>query len=324
MKDAIHIVVATDQNYWHLTAVMLLSLASHHRSKEKLVCHVITSGLTDRQKHSFIEFFHSKGVTIDWLSVDPAAFKDFPVVDYFTPATYYRVEIPQLLSPAIRKVIYLDADILLLDDISKLWHTDIKGLPIAAVENFHSFHKEFVGIPAEAKFFNGGVLLIDLDYWRRHNVSDQLKRIIVTQKEKMIYCDQEALNLLFYDKCFFLPPKWNYSPGHEDVIELFELYDRRPEFKEAVQKPSLVHFLGFYKPDNPEDFSVFADKYRSYFRKIPFVRERFVPLSLDQRKRKFLYQLDRILTPYWLKRKRLQSNPEQQRIYWPGLPDWYW
>ena len=64
---------------------------------------------------------------------------------------------------------------------------------------FAKYFKDAVGVDTDA-YFNSGVLLINLDYWREHNITQQLLDFVCTNPNKCLLHDQDAINAVLYGK----------------------------------------------------------------------------------------------------------------------------
>lgn len=116
------------------------------------------------------------------------------------PLTYARNYLADLLEPCVRRVIYLDSDLIFVDDISKLWSTNLRSRTIGAPEYCHAnFTKYFTnsfwsddrfsGTFGGRKpcYFNTGVMVIDLMRWRRAGFTRRIARWMEIQKRNRIY-----------------------------------------------------------------------------------------------------------------------------------------
>lgn len=104
----------------------------------------------------------------------------------------------------VERVLYLDADVLIRDDLGALWNTDLNGKPIGTVRDvgFPMGHDDMERSP----YFNAGVLLMDLAHIRGTvNVLRTAAEAFLDAK----YADQDALNTHFRDAWHPLPMKWN-------------------------------------------------------------------------------------------------------------------
>ncbi|MDE7489778.1 glycosyl transferase family 8, partial [Streptococcus agalactiae] len=111
-------------------------------------------------------------------------FKEFKTprahITYMAYARYY---IPQLIDA--EKVLYLDIDTLVVDNLDKLFEIELGDYPIAAILDGDGIH------------FNSGVMLINSLYWMRYRVTEKLLEITERELDNGIFGDQGVLNLLF-------------------------------------------------------------------------------------------------------------------------------
>lgn len=116
------------------------------------------------------------------------------------PLNYARNYLADLLEPCVQRVIYLDSDLIVVDDIFKLWTTSLGSRTIGAPEYCHAnFTKYFTaGFWSDRRFskafkgrkpcyFNTGVMVIDLVRWRRFGYTSRIERWMEIQKSDRIY-----------------------------------------------------------------------------------------------------------------------------------------
>ena len=105
---------------------------------------------------------------IVFYDVRQANFEDLRVDKWASIAVYYRLLAPRLLPDTIEKVLYLDSDLIVRKSLAPLWNTDIADRPLAAVPDYiGGTAGRDLGLPDGTKYFNSGVLLMNLQYWRR-------------------------------------------------------------------------------------------------------------------------------------------------------------
>ncbi|XP_010268078.1 PREDICTED: probable galacturonosyltransferase-like 7 [Nelumbo nucifera] len=116
------------------------------------------------------------------------------------PLNYARNYLADILEPCVRRVIYLDSDLVVVDDVSKLWTTNLGSRTVGAPEychaNFTKYFTEsfwsdrrFSGTFAGRKpcYFNTGVMVMDLAKWRRYGYTKRIERWMEIQKRSRIY-----------------------------------------------------------------------------------------------------------------------------------------
>ena len=187
--------------------------------------------------------------------------------------TYWRFALADLL-PNVSKLLYLDADILVSDDLAPLWNIDIDDVFAAVVED-HSlmaqgYHDELgEGIAA---YFNAGMMLINLDLWRSHKIKRQLIDTIET-RTYWEFNDQDVLNIVLNEKVRYIDACYN-SQTYTIANGL-------------VDSPVVVHFTGQEKPWHASSSHPYTDKFREHLNSTPFETTRF-DLVLDSEDNKIL------------------------------------
>jgi lipopolysaccharide biosynthesis glycosyltransferase len=162
----------------------------------------------------------------------------------FSPATYSRLLIPELVAQDIRRVVYLDADVLVRRDLSPLFRIELGEAPVGAVRNFSasSHADDFMkGRP----YFNAGVLVMDIKRWRSMGLADRALEFATADSEPPAFVDQDALNAVA-ESWHELDYRWNVQAGalfgaeqppHTELAG--RLYPQRQElFREAA----VLHF----------------------------------------------------------------------------------
>jgi lipopolysaccharide biosynthesis glycosyltransferase len=169
-----------------------------------------------------------------------------PVHGYFTSAMWYRILLPELL-PDVERVLYLDVDTLALDDLAPLWDIDLDGALVAAVTNVFErgrwdAHTEALGV-AQEDYFNSGVLLLHLAEMRRSGSVDEMRRLAARHGDRLLWPDQDVLNLALGPRRVALHPRWNAM----NSLFVFDNADEAfgpGEAREARARPAIRHFEG--------------------------------------------------------------------------------
>ncbi len=255
-----HIVYATDANYWMHLYVSLYSLLFNNKN-QKFSVYVITdsknqdffSKLPALYKLGNLENFKCIEInkhTLDWL----------PLMEHFTVATYYRLLIGRLLDQKIKKVLYIDCDTVVEDSLNEIFETNIDDFLLAAVvDQYYTDHSSRLGLRHKIKWFNGGILLINLDKWREMKAEDRMFDFI-KQNEEMITCaDEDALNAISVGNWLELNPRFNIQKPFARSI------------KEGMLslKPAIIHFIES-KPWEYMSEHPYKERYWFYLKKTPY------------------------------------------------------
>ena len=114
------------------------------------------------------------------------------------------------------KVLYLDCDIVVFGRyfgileyrFVRLWCNCIEDIGKDEDERYERLHYD-----RSYSYFNAGVLLINLDYWREHKVDKQCVKYFQTYPERILFNDQDLLNVVLHKDKVFVPLKWNMQDG---------------------------------------------------------------------------------------------------------------
>ena len=255
------LVCAIDNNYAMQLAVTVRSVLENLKSYRKIVLFVIDGGIKESNKRKISRSLNPDQVEINWVKPDNTRIKKLKVVRHLTHATYYRLLIPNLLPAQFNKVIYLDADLIVNEDLGKLWDIDIGENYLLAVQDIGigyvsspsgvANYKE-LGIPPNSKYFCAGVMVINLEKWRIDSISVKTIEYLEQNKEHLRFADQDALNAVLAGKWGDLDLRWNqifhifnYPSWQNSVIK-----EEVPEdvYNEAIRNPYIIHLATGLKP----------------------------------------------------------------------------
>ena len=243
------VVCTIDENYISHCGVMLKSLFFNN-PKYKFNVYIIHNGICNSGKTKLHNFIVQEGHIPSFIEVDESLVKNAPVTHHVSLATYYRILIPLILKQSIEKVLFLDSDLIVRNDISELWNTDLKDNFVGAcLEYVLDNYKINLGLKQGTEYFNAGVLLINLKKWREEQISDKILDYITHNSSKLISWDQDALNVAFENKWKKLNVEWNVGQNFYRVNPLHEYFDLTSQkFNQLKTNPSIVHFTGSDKP----------------------------------------------------------------------------
>jgi UDP-D-galactose:(glucosyl)LPS alpha-1,3-D-galactosyltransferase len=181
------------------------------------------------------------------LPIDRSQLRDLPPGQHGSDAVYARLILPELL-PDVPAVVYLDSDILFFRDIAEFWRLPLGGCAaiVCKDEILRCLGNDSPAPDAERAgepYFNSGLMLIDLDYWRRHGVVRQAIEFLARHGNACRFWDQTALNALLVGKVRYADARWNrFAMTDPEVF----LADRFNVHLVARNKPWLQPSEDFY------------------------------------------------------------------------------
>lgn len=227
------------------TAAMVASVLDHSAGLDVRVHYLHHPDLSARDRDRFTRFVEEAGGQANLIAMSADRIAGLPGVDgRLPPMMWYRIYLPELL-PDTERVLYLDADTLVLDSLEPLWATPMNGNHIAAVSNvwepWNMAYSQSLGLPKP--YFNSGVIIFDLDLMRRDDTARTILAYARANADKLLWGDQDALNIILGGSRVELHPRWN-------VMNSVLYFDHAPELfgaeavAEARTRPGIRHFEG--------------------------------------------------------------------------------
>ena len=250
------IAICINENYLMPSGVMLCSLFENNK-EEQIVVHALLGKDGDKCKQPLEDLTSKYHQKILFYDMSQISMDDFPVGLHFqesfiTIEAYYRLFLMNVLPRTMDKVLYLDSDIVICGSIRKLWDIDISDVAVGAVPD--CFHQDIhetnrIGYEVGLGIFNSGVLLINLKYWREHDVMKEFVAYAKEAKDHLKYHDQDVLNYVFRHCKKELPIRFNLQTIHMYYDRFRYLHFRLiDDVKEAFINPVVIHYTGPEKP----------------------------------------------------------------------------
>lgn len=254
---------AADDKYVKFMMVTMQSVIDNASPKYLYKMYVLHCDITAESQER-VKRMETKNCHIEFVDVSDELKKiekKISLRDYYTATTYYRFFIAELF-PEYDKVLYVDSDTVVREDIANLYKYDLGKHYIGAVRDqivvqhdlYGDYTEKVLGISRGA-YFNAGVVLINCDLFRKKHMLKQFVELLGTYTF-VVAQDQDYLNILCKDNVLWLDPRWNAQmPGNLSFEE---------------DKAKLVHYNLAEKPWHYKDcrmgsyFWEYAKKSDSY------------------------------------------------------------
>ncbi len=237
-REIVPIFFATDDRYAPYLAVAMRSLINHTSEKYFYKIYILVVALSDTHREN-LKAMEEENVTVEFVNVaeqlDSLGGK-LHLRDYYTQATYYRFFIPDLF-PQYKRGVYLDCDIVLLDDVAELYRSDMGNAIVAAapeevmlqVDVFGRYVEKVLGIPRN-EYFSAGIMVLNLEAMRLMMIETAFVGLLNRYTFRVTQ-DQDYLNVLCYGRVALLDCAWN-----------------KTACPEAEGEPKIVHYKINWKP----------------------------------------------------------------------------
>lgn len=262
-----NILVTLNSNYILPLKVMLKSLFLSNDAS--FTIYVMHSSLTEEELTMLDTFVDDHDHKLEVITVTDEFFKDAPILKHYSKEMYYRLLAFKFLPRDMEKILYLDPDILVINDISALYELDLSEHLFAAAYHDLATVKELNKLrlmPYEIDaYYNSGVLLMNLERQRERINEEEIYDFVEKNKKKLILPDQDILNGL-------------YSKEIKNIDEILYNYDARfyPYYKlvskgkvdvdYVINNTAIIHFCGKKKPWLDNYSGKFHSLYKHYER----------------------------------------------------------
>lgn len=256
-SNRIAIACSADDSYAMPLAVTLRSALENLSGNKRIILFVLDGGIRPGHKQKILQSLISRHeIDVNWIQPQKTLLGKVPVSDKYPISAYYRILLPHLIAKQLKKLIYLDADLVVTGDIGQLWDLDTGDHHALAVQDIchqyvsktgHLNRPEF-GIPVDQKYFNTGVLLIDLEKWRSDCITEKTIAFLENYADCVLFADQDGLNITLAGKWGELDPRWNQI--HE--IHNYRFWQESPYsqtvYHQVLHHPYIIHFTTPPKP----------------------------------------------------------------------------
>lgn len=248
-----NVLFSSDDNYARHMGVTIYSLLSHNTLASEIRIFVVDNNISSKNIAKLQQIF-SGFPNAEMILIPFKKWADNLHLNMSWPislSSYARLFIGEILPNDINRVIYLDCDMVVNSDLSGLWNTELGDHVVGAVQDRVPYSvKNAVGLFSNDRYFNAGMLLIDLRKWRTLNIGEKCLRFIDSHQGKVIHHDQGVLNGVLKGLWFRLPLIFNvmtihYMVSQEGIRKYFhddsDFYTIT-ELEEALNYPVILHY----------------------------------------------------------------------------------
>lgn len=310
-----HVVYASDDGFCPHLAVSMFSLLDHNEN-EDVELHILANGICEENRERLEGIAEGFGRDIHFYEMDGLAEGLSLRVEgldtgKFHITTLARLLVGSILPEDISRVLYLDADTVVLRSLRKLYETPLRQCVAAAVAEptIYPQVKEEIGLEQNEPYFNAGVLLLNLKCWREEGLEEQAFAYYRKKQGKLAFNDQDVINAVLRDRMAVLPQKNNFFSNYyyfhyETLRQMAPWYgscETADSFAQARSHPVIVHFAGDERPWIGGSRNPYRRAYQLYLRATPWAD---MPKTEGKRLYMAVYHVMNLLT--WLAPKTRQ------------------
>ncbi len=248
--EAWHIAFCVDNHYFRAMGAMLASLVANNPSRH-FVFHVFAFAISADNTRRMRSIEANPNIKVVPHLVAPETFAEFAEMiakSYYSLSTFTRLIVPATLKEQTDRVLYLDADMLCVGDLEELMAMDLEDTTALVVDdvgwetaNGRDGRYSVLGLK-HPRYFNAGMLYINIPVWEKNKVSEAAIRALVSNPEKLSFNDQDALNIVLDGQVRYIPVKWNY------IYSMIADLKQGRQSMTPVGDARIIHFAGLVKP----------------------------------------------------------------------------
>ena len=262
--------LATNEAYAPYCGVVIYSLLKYRNPAREYDILILTKDMQDESKKKIKKMVRKEEKVVlrfvDMTEVEEKLISE--VGAYYSIETNYRLFLLSDYFANYNRILYLDCDLLIRGDVSRLYDTDMKDNALAAVKDYtmdagqilmtpmfvgnepysiKNYCKQVLGLSSSDRYFNAGVVLFDLERCRKKGITFE-KASLQLQQKNYYYNDQDVLNILFENSVHFMGTEWNYIHGYQEYeMEVEEGFHNLYQ-KINHRNPKIIHYIGARKP----------------------------------------------------------------------------
>ncbi|MGN0014487.1 MAG: glycosyltransferase family 8 protein [Candidatus Gastranaerophilaceae bacterium] len=249
--EDINVVFTINNKYTIFSMLAINSILQNNKSDSHYNFYILENDLTNKNKEKMTKYVKQRNQDIYFMNVNPNSILKqdaiYSVINGYMPSIIMvRIMIADILPKDVHKVLYLDGDTCANEDLKNLFDINIENYFAGMARDWSD--KEMAEMHKLDKYYNSGVILMNLDMWRKENISQKILSFIKNNEDKFCqsgeennsfpFPDQDLINIILNEKIKEIPQKWNYQ-----VISI-----NGDTIDNANKTEGIFHFIGPVKP----------------------------------------------------------------------------
>lgn len=241
-----NVVFATDENYVQHVAVALVSLLKNNQDINITINYILDE-ISNINKDKLINIASKYERNINFFTLGEFDLEYATTSFHFNKAVYFRLVMADTLP--LEKVLYLDADVVVVGSVKYIFDLNIENNFLAAVIDPGFSRHNSLNMIDEAAYFNAGVFFANLNYWRTHRVKNKCLQFMHDNYAAIELADQDVLNSVVNGNWVQMPAQYNqqsvfFEPNFENIYKCI----LQSEIDLALKNPVIIHYSGSSKP----------------------------------------------------------------------------
>ncbi len=255
-----NILYSLNENYAKHLAASLCSLCENNKSSPSITFYIISCGISDISKEKIKNLAERYGRDAVFFEIGDVrdAIEGELDTKGFDVSVLARLLVGRYLTcDSVERILYLDCDTIVIDDISEFYNTDMENFILAGVPEpvVTKSRRPVLGMAACDDYYNSGVLLFNMKLWREQRCEERVLSYFLENMDKLVATDQDAINACFVGRIKSVAPKYNF--GSYNFYYPYKLlkklsgaapYVTKEAYEDSKKHPAIIHYLGEERP----------------------------------------------------------------------------
>ena len=214
----INVLYPFDNNYAPYAGISMTSLLENNRKADSIHIYILGFDISEGNIDALRSTADRYGRDITFI--DPSSIDEY--IQSFDMPSYRgariavaRLFITRFIPDDVKRLLYLDSDTLITGDLRELMSCDLCGMSAGMVcDSVARDYKLLMGFTDNDDYYNGGVILYDLDEWKKRNCSERIENHIRNVRNNYEALDQDLINIVLKGEIHKLDIKYNLQPFH--------------------------------------------------------------------------------------------------------------
>lgn len=253
------VVFSIDENFAHHLAAALNSILENNKTVIQVV--VLSFNLSPSSLEAIQRFQKGCIAKLSLIEMEESRFVDLHTTPRFTRAAYGRFLVPnKILTNS--KVLYLDADVIILRDLGEIFEIDLMEYPVAGIANIDEMAlANLLGEECQGNYLDSGCLLFNLRKWRQDDITAKITKNVLMSGESWSTPDNHGLNVVLRGNFLQLPMRFSYQTRY---------FNSFPHTQGEGVAATILQFAGPVKPDSYLCLDIFKPIYAYHLQRTPF------------------------------------------------------
>lgn len=253
-----NVVYAADEKFAEILSVSMESLLSNN---EDVTVWILNNGIKADSVEKLTRQAEKYNAEIRFMSLKALrdyAGRDLSCQKKITATTYFRLFLPEIMPKEVERVLYIDCDTLVLDNLSELFNWNLINTCGNVAEPTARLMKAKVGLKSQDTYVNAGVMLIDLKRWRDEGIDKRFISYIEEMNGNISFEDQGVINHVLRGKIDILPVRYNVETQYFDfgydgfsIMKKDESRYVEEDVIDAMDNPGIIHFTNSFASERP-------------------------------------------------------------------------